>query len=250
MEANLVFSVSALDAALLPQISRILEARTNRLSRSRFPKLWRLTDRLNGGKNVSSKDMQARRTFRTILGVVNWILGMFLLLPGLMEPKELTFALLVGACGLGSGVVILWRYQKRLLAVLSLLVGAVLTFGGVANFEELGHFLWLGIVSVVIGVLALVRRGKVNAFDKAAGKLLDMRKKAAKGQITFSHNGMEIAEGIPLISYQEMEAIFETEDLFAPVYQEQIMLLQKKDLQGELEELRALLEAHTTLVPA
>lgn len=250
METKFVFQFTPSDDSLLPQISRILEARTERYSRIRLPKIWKLVDRLNSKETAPEHVLKARRKRKLFLGLINWVLGMFLLLPGLMEPADMAVVLIAGACVLGAGVAALWRYQKVVLAGLSLLSGSILTFGATLNPDELGCFLFLGAVSLVIGVLALFRRkGKKTSFDKEAKKLLAGRKDAVTAQVSFSEDGLDIS-GQRVIPYQDIDAVFETEDLIAPVFQNQIILLKKKDLQNDPELFRAFLMEHTELVQA
>lgn len=248
MKTKFVFQVCALSDTLIPQISRILEARTNRLSRLRFPKLWKITDRLNGKEKAPEKVVKARRTRMSVLGFISWFLGMFLLLPGLMEHNEMQTVLIAGACGVGAGVVTLWCYQRVLFLVLSLLAGSILTLGSVGNPEELGCFRVLGIVFLAVAVLALFRRrGRKSPFEKAAKKLLQKMENMPAGQIVFCQDGIEEAEST-MIPYQDIEVVFETEDLIAPVYRQQIMILQKNDLLNGAENFQTFLMEHVELV--
>ncbi len=95
--------------ALLPQLSRALEQRTERLSRERFPGLWRVTDRLQGSGG-SARRSRGRSRFLSILCIA---LGIFLFVPGLVRPAELLGPLLMGAVALGAGIGGLWRGRKR-----------------------------------------------------------------------------------------------------------------------------------------
>lgn len=145
METVCAFSITPLDRALAPPGTKSLLAKRVELdSRRRLPKLWALTDRLNRAERAPQAVQVRRRRRRSILGVLCWALGLFLLLPGLMEPHSLLAPLLTGAAAYGAGIAALWRHRRTLLGILSLLQGALLTFAG-ANSETLGRFLFLGI---------------------------------------------------------------------------------------------------------
>jgi len=77
------------------QTALALEKRTEAVSRRMYPGLWRTTDRLN--ENKMPEDVLKRRRIRyKIYGVVLLLLGLFLLIPGLMDPKKLTVPLFAG----------------------------------------------------------------------------------------------------------------------------------------------------------
>ena len=250
MENRFIFKYSPPDYNLLPQISRVLEARTNRLSRMQFPKLWNLTDWINNKKKASGKELKSRRKLKIFFGVLIWFLGMFLLLPGIMAKDELMFALIVGSIGLFIGVLMLWQYQKVVLAVLSLLAGLILSAGTAINPEELGCFRLIGFISVAVGLFAMLRcrnKNQGDAFDKAAKELVDQMRKMTTTEVAFSQKGIEIPE-LDLIPYEDIEAVFETEDLIAPIYQKQILILKKKDLTNDIEIFHEFLAEHTELI--
>ena len=108
MEPNFSFRLWPLDAERLrPQIRRALEKRTQLLPRQQCPRTWALTDRPNRVEQVSSGSLQLRRQLHLILGLVDGALGLFLLLPGLMDPGALPLPLLVGAACFGFSLGIL-----------------------------------------------------------------------------------------------------------------------------------------------
>lgn len=81
---------------LLPQLSRILEKRTELTSRQRLPAIWRFTDRLNSKSKASEAVLKRRRILCLVWGVAMTIMGVILFAPGLMEPETLTVPLIVG----------------------------------------------------------------------------------------------------------------------------------------------------------
>lgn len=105
-DANFTFQVTPCNAdALLPQISRALEKRTELLSRRQYPNLWKQTDRFNAmPRNPNRSPLRTR-----ILSILCLGAGIFLLVPGLMEPQELFVPLVVGALAVAAGVGGLWR---------------------------------------------------------------------------------------------------------------------------------------------
>ena len=257
MDQKISFRITALDADhLRPQLSRALEQRTELISRQKYPKMWELTEKLNRVEKVPNTMQEYRAKRRRMLGILNWLLGVFLLTSGLMEPQKLLIPLLVGAVGFSVGVVTLWQNRRALLGVCSLFPGVILTMGALGNPAELGTLLILGIACLDIGVAALLSKGrkKQNPFDKAAQLLLQEKSTAAGMEhvrITFSPEGMVISRAdreqeTHLVPYSSFEWVLETADLLLPMYHSAVTILQKKDLlTGNLSELRVLLKAQT-----
>ena len=106
---ELQFQISSYDPeALAPQVSQALEQRTQRLSRAQYPAVWALTDRLQTPPAVPDTVRHRRRVRLRIYGVLLLALGIFLLVPGLMEPQTLLVPLLAGGCGVVLGLWSLW----------------------------------------------------------------------------------------------------------------------------------------------
>ena len=254
MEQSISFQITPLDERLRPQVSRALEKRTELISRQVCPKLWELTDRLNSVEKRPWAVRENRRRRRSFLGIWNWLLGEFLLLPGLMEPRELLIPLAAGAVCFAAGVVTLWRNRRRMLGVLSLITAGVLCLGALGNPEELGRLLPLGIVDGVVGAAALVmgKRAK-DPFAREAERLMSARVGVSEGtgtQVIFSPEGMTVRGGdgaeYCTVPYSSFAFILETEELVLPIWQDSVILLQKKDLlEGDLTQLRELLEGQT-----
>ena len=259
MDQKFLFQVTHLDGQrLLPQVSRALERRTEVISRQKYPKMWELTDKLNSVEKVPQAVRENRSKRKGFLGFLNWMLGMFLLMSGCMDPQALMIALIVGAVGYGVGVVTLWNHRRGFLGYLSLFQGMVLCAGGWMNRAELGALLPLGIAGLVIGVAALAMRkqGERNPFDQAARLLLEGKQAQSEmeqGKVCFSPEGMTLywgEEAQRFIPYASFEMVLETEDLLLPVYDDAVSVLQKKDLcEGTIEELRALLSGAVHYLP-
>ena len=105
-----LFEISSYDISrLLPQVSRALEKRSEHLSRQRYPKMWRYIDRLPSPSRGTSRGRLRTRLF----SVLCLAAGVILVVPGLMEPKELLVPLVAGAAAVVLGVSGLWRTRKN-----------------------------------------------------------------------------------------------------------------------------------------
>lgn len=107
---NYIFQISSYDInCLLAQVSKALEKRTELISRERYPGMWHFTDRMN-----TAAQGKRRSSFRTkLLSIVCLAAGIFLLVPGLVEPQELFMPLLAGAAALMIGIVGLLCSRKN-----------------------------------------------------------------------------------------------------------------------------------------
>ena len=109
-DTTYIFQTSTYDAdRLLPQVSKALEARTELLSRERCPGMWCATDRVNA--MVRGRRRSRLRT--RIMGILCLVLGLFLLIPGLMEPKGPSVVLITGAVATAAGIGGLWRSRAH-----------------------------------------------------------------------------------------------------------------------------------------
>lgn len=258
MEQIFSFAVTPMDPAVLrPQVRGALEKRNELLSRQNYPKMWELTDRLNRVPKVSPAVSARRRRRELVLGTVNWLLGLFLLLPGLMEPSKLLAPLVVGALAFGVGMGTLWKRKRMLLMGLCLPLGLLLTFGAVANRQELGNFLWPGLVCLAVAIAAPLSRRRVrrDPYDRAAETLLQGRDSEIMRvlHVTFDGQGMTVTQkdvepGVT-VPYETMEMILETADLLLVVDGETITTLQKGDLcDGAMDGLRQMLQERVRYV--
>ncbi len=98
-----IFKPEKCTPELTEQVSAAIAKRTELASREKYPGLWEKTDKLNE-KNLSAPALKRRKTFRKIYGIICIALGIFLFIPGLMEPKELFVPLVVGACATILGI--------------------------------------------------------------------------------------------------------------------------------------------------
>ena len=213
-----------LDDCVLPQISRVLQAAGEHRSRPVYPKLWNIHDRLDARPKGSATERRRRRIYRSVLSYLNWFLGLFLLLPGLMEPQELLVPLIVGFLVWLIGVGGLLVLQRIPLVVLSFLLCAVLTFGGIANTAQLGSMLIPGILSLLAAIVGLTVF-KAPPYDRAAREVLERQNNiTAEAEIVFNADGMVLPDGT-LFPYSQMEALYVTEDLLTVIYNERMLML-------------------------
>lgn len=105
-----LFQISSYDISrLLPQVSKALEKRSEHLSRQRYPNMWRHIDRL-----PSPSQGPSRSRLRTgLFSVLCLAAGVILVVPGLMEPKELLVPLVAGAAAIVLGISGLWTTRKN-----------------------------------------------------------------------------------------------------------------------------------------
>ena len=241
LEQNFFFQITPLNPAqMCPQVSRALEKRSELVARQKYPKMWELTDKLNSVEKVPQAVRENRRRRRGFLGLLNWLIGVFLLVNGWVGAQKLLILLLVGAAAFGVGAVSLWRYRRDLLCVFSFAACAVLCVSGLSNFHQLWGLLVLGAVHAAIGTGALLTRKQANItpYDRAAARLLRGKDDldGTEGiRCSFSSPGMHIGldkreEDMETVPFSEIELVLETEDLLLPVCDDSILILQKKDL--------------------
>ena len=108
--APYLFQISSYDISrLLPQVSKALEMRSEHLSRERYPKMWRSIDRLPSPSRGAKRSRLRTRLF----SILCLAAGVILVVPGLMEPKELLVPLVAGAAAVVLGASGLWRTRKN-----------------------------------------------------------------------------------------------------------------------------------------
>lgn len=252
MEQTFSFQITPPDPdRLLWQVARALEMRTELVSREKCPRLWALADRLNRKDRGPLAVRQKRRRRRTILSLINWLLGLILLVPGLMDPAQLLLPMLVGAAAFGVGTVVLWACRPTLLGSLSLLTGGLLCVGAWGSPDIPARILWLGIAEAAVGVTALLtsRKKTSTPYEREAARLLQNRAAAnhfGSACITFSEEGMSIAaDGVDAayqVPYGEITFVLETEDLLIVIVSDRATILQKADLvTGTFPQLREFL---------
>lgn len=194
-----IFQISAYDPdRLLPQVRKALEKSTELLSRKRFPRMWKFTDACNG--MVVGRKKSRLRT--RILSGLCLALGIFLFVPGLMEPQSLLAPLIAGALAIGIGIGGLWRSRKRKHRK--------------DPFDQPARALLAGKDAIA------AEAGFSAAFSE-------------EGMALSAPNADALC-----IPYSEFECAVETEDLLLFVYGGRVTLLQKADLTaGTIDAFRA-----------
>lgn len=202
--AKYVFQVSPYDIEkLLPQVSKALKKRTELVSREQHPGMWKQTDKLN-----AMTQGRTRSRLRTrLLSIICLALGIFLFVPGLMEPRELLAPLLAGAAAIGAGIGGLWRSRKN----------------KKDPFDRSAKVLLAGKDNISAEQAVTV------SFSEAG-----MTLPAEGGNTEF-------------VPYSGFECAIETADILLFVYGERVTVLQKIDLKtGHMNDFRSLISENVT----
>ena len=144
------------------------------------------------------------------------------------------------------------KERQRRWGGLLLVMGIFLFVPGVMKPQELPVPLVAGFIAIVMGMLYL-RKGdrKKKSLEKKAKQLLEKMNASMEGQkLRLIFYDAELAiTGVgddKKISYANMECALETADLFGLIYENQIVLLQKKELLlGNAEDLIKALKEKT-----
>ena len=112
----------------------------------------------------------------------------------------------------------------------------------------------VGFLAIVLGVLYLRKEDrKKNSYEKKAKKLLESMSTSMENQkLRLVFGGTELtmsgAGEDKKISYDTIECALETADLFGLIYENQLVLLQKKELLlGTAEDFRKQLEENSNV---
>lgn len=184
---NYNFQITPYDTeSLLQQVSKALEKRNEFVSRERYPGLWENIDKLN----AMSKGKRRSSLRSKIMGVICLVLGIFLFVPGLMEPQELLVPLLTGAFAIVIGIVYLYigRKDKK------------------NPFDKSAKLLLMGKDTIS------AKQSIMVSFSESGMEIQVDDKESQR------------------IPYSDFESMIETMDLFLFVHDTRITTLQKKDL--------------------
>jgi len=100
------------DVLFKSQVSKALEKRTELVSRKEHPKMWKYIDKMNSKEKAPEEVLKKRRSRYKIYGIFLLFLGFFLLIPSLMDPKEMLIPLIVGASTVSIGIIYLMYGRK------------------------------------------------------------------------------------------------------------------------------------------
>ena len=103
-----IFAPTVCGAELEEELAAALEKRMEVFSRASLPGMWKKTDAMN---RYAARGSGRKGVLRKILPWVLILAGLFLLIPGLMEPKELRMPLIAGAFFVLLGVSSLLRQR-------------------------------------------------------------------------------------------------------------------------------------------
>ena len=93
MPSEFVFVPTSYGAELQDELAKALRARTEIISRKKNPKLWRMTDGVNRFTEEHKAEdpvLKRRKIVQTVLSVILAVMGVFLLVTGLTEPRDTT----------------------------------------------------------------------------------------------------------------------------------------------------------------
>ena len=96
-----IFTPTTCEAGMEEELAAALEKRTEIVSRAEYPKMWKATDALN---RYAAQGGKRRGTLRKALSWVLILAGLFLAIPGMMEPEELRIPLITGVLSVLLGV--------------------------------------------------------------------------------------------------------------------------------------------------
>lgn len=196
-----LFQISDYDnPALDMETVRLFQQRLEAYSRHTVPLMWNVTDKLNA-HSTKGQGREVRRVRYRIYGALLLALGIFALVSGLMEPR-IPSLILVGTFAIITGLLEFYLAcpKKPLRAPAS--------------------------------------------CQKEAKEMLSGRRAVDWSKVTvticFDETGMIVSSGVKqeVVPYEKMTGIFNTENLWLLVYDnEKGLLLQKKDLiSGDIEE--------------
>lgn len=184
------------DEALLPQLSGVLQARTELVSRAKYPRMWRTADRLGSGPRVSPEVKRQRKARYRIYGAALLALGVFLLIPAATNPNAGLLPMIVGALSLFMSLqAFRWSSDKGLFKTPE------------ADFEKPAR-------QLLDGLAAPGRQG---------------------GRVTFANAGIELkpsAGEAAGVDYRDVDFLFETADLIVFTDGKRIIVLRKAELSG------------------
>ncbi len=187
------FDLTATDTtALLPQATAALEKHTELKSRQKYPAMWARTDKARAAVRPRS------RWPRKLLSILCMAMGIFLLVPGLMQPKELAAPLFAGILGITSGVYGLTRHRM---------------------------VQWL-------------KNSQTAQYQKAAARLLEGKATLESNRYTvcFGTDGFAVTDAVDGdrldIPYTRLECVIAAQDVYLLFYDDKALLLQKRDLAG------------------
>lgn len=190
------------------------------------------------------------------LSLLDWLLGLALVLPALLRPGRMFWPLIGGLFPLGIGIMGLWVCRRRLLGLLSLWMGALLCTGTLTRPQTLGVLAPLGAAGLAVGITALVSsRAERPGGERQARRLAAAWRAERDVGVRVTLDGREIAwqsgGTVTRLGYDALTEVVETRTLFLLVGEETEEVLLKADLtRGRPEALGNFLSARLLLTRA
>lgn len=103
-----IFAPTVCGAELEEELAAAIEKRTEIFSRASLQGMWKKTDALN---RYAARGSRRKGILRKVLPWVLILAGLFLAIPGVMEPKELRTPLIAGAFFMLLGISSLLRQR-------------------------------------------------------------------------------------------------------------------------------------------
>ena len=175
--------------ANLSEVSMGLKKLNELMSRDTLPNLWKYTDKLN---EINSKRTQ-NSTMKRISGLLFISLGIFLLVPGIMNPKELLAPLVFGLIAILVGMKNLIKRETKNPFDKS----AKLLLENINNYID----------EKIVTVAFLYDRMEIPIIRLDNGKRED-----------------------EVVTYSEFKYVIETKSIFLLVYNDRALVLEKNNL--------------------
>ena len=200
-----IFQISTYNRCdLEEQLGWALDRRAELISRQRLPRIWKGIDWLNSHSKATASVSRGRAIRYKIYNIILVALGIFLLVPGLMEPQKLMLPFIFGA------IATLWG------------------IGSLVLFRKNTH-------KRVQGAPEKPWRKNLNKrYQSASVKLLKGLQSLELDDkspfyVSFTEKDMLIGDK-EIIPYLHFNAIVETKDLYLITWSERVIVLKKGDM--------------------
>ena len=209
-----VFHLGRYDTeALLPQVAKVLDKRMEIVTREQFPKMWKLTDKLH---SMTKGNTRSKLRIK-VMSVVCLALGVFLLVPSLMEPHELFVPLIAGSIATLFGIGGLWFNRKN----------------KKNRFDKPARMLLTRYSDISL------KQGISVSFSNDGMSLA---------------SSLPDADSAVFVRYSEFECIIEAPDLFLIFYDNRVLVLQKSHLEANFIEgfddfMKSKVQKYSSVIP-
>ena len=210
-----VFTRAPLDEALLPQLTHATKMRIESLSRLKYPAMWERADKTAANDTPEKKAAREKAAAirHKLWGVVFLALGIFLVVPGIMEPGKLTLPLIVGAIAALMGL-------KRL-------------FGSYVSAEDKQN-----------ARFAASAKQLLNQLNRAQASGEPTIRFSDDEMTMITPNGSE--ESVP---YTAMEYVIEEEDLIMITFGTKVTVVRQEEIaEGDIDAFLPFMEQKTTVL--